>query len=380
MSDPKLFLHKVFSSIRSVTRGTKNLLVLPFNKQLYSAESYFPEMASKRKSKFRILLDQCVYILKYSIPNTFYFLYGFDIKRLRNPKDYVDAFNVFSVARDRLNKTEGSPYIVLRDKSLFGIVAEAYGINTPKNLGIIQKGCFYNYSNKTTIPLSLFVKVQQPEGNNEDDNNHLFIKRIDGECANGVFSIWIKDGSAYYKEKPIDLNSFFENDKRYLVQLAIGNQHPQISALHPYAINTIRLCTVYNKQTDDVEIFSCVLRVGTGDRNVDNWAAGGLSIGVDTDKGTLREYGFYKPGFGTKVTEHPDSHIVFKNYKIPYMKEALEQAKEFHRRLYGIHSIGWDIAITESGPCFVEGNDNWEISLMQISNHGLRKEFSKLFN
>ena len=40
---------------------------------------------------------------------------------------------------------------------------------------------------------------------------------------------------------------------------------------------------------------------------------------------------------------------------------------------YGVRSIGWDIAITDSGPCFVEGNDNWEISLNQAADRGLRK-------
>ena len=71
---------------------------------------------------------------------------------------------------------------------------------------------------------------------------------------------------------------------------------------------------------------------------------------------------------------------MFENYALPYLHDAIDLAKKFHKYLYGLHSIGWDIAITEEGPCFVEGNDNWEISLMQISNHGLKKEFDYLFN
>lgn len=70
---------------------------------------------------------------------------------------------------------------------------------------------------------------------------------------------------------------------------------------------------------------------------------------------------------------------MFDGYKVPYMKEAIDEAIRFHSMLPTIHSIGWDIAITEDGPCFIEGNDNWEISLMQISNHGLQKEFNKYF-
>lgn len=51
----------------------------------------------------------------------------------------------------------------------------------------------------------------------------------------------------------------------------------------------------------------------------------------------------------------------------------------FHTFLPSIHSIGWDIAITKDGPCFVEGNDNWEVSLVQICSHGLAKEFNDWF-
>lgn len=44
-----------------------------------------------------------------------------------------------------------------------------------------------------------------------------------------------------------------------------------------------------------------------------------------------------------------------------------------------LHSVGWDIAIGDAGPIFIEGNDNWEINGPQICNGGLRKEFNELF-
>ena len=54
-------------------------------------------------------------------------------------------------------------------------------------------------------------------------------------------------------------------------------------------------------------------------------------------------------------------------------------ARRFHSELHEIHSIGWDSAITDAGPCFIEGNDNWEISLVQICSKGLQREFEELF-
>lgn len=367
----RLLLYKLASFFYHLGTKCINLILLPFGKQYYSAQCYFPEYLDRRKSKFYILLDQYAHVLKYGRPNSFYFLYGLDIKGLNRSGDFVDC-NLFIRRREKMNRRfcEYPPIGVLRDKSLFGVVAEGFGIRTPNNIGIIKNGIVYMFEKKCKMPLSEFIE--------QNDECDAFIKRIDGECGDGVFHIHISDGMIRYKNEQLNTDIFNKQD-RYLIQDAIKGQHHDISIIYPKAINTLRLVTVLNPQTKDIEVMTCVLRVGKGENQVDNWAMGGLSIGVDLEKGTLRKYGFYKPGFGTKATEHPDSHVVFDGYKIPYLQEAINQAKTLHGHLYGIHSIGWDIAITEDGPCFVEGNDNWEISLMQISNHGLQKEFKQLF-
>lgn len=53
-------------------------------------------------------------------------------------------------------------------------------------------------------------------------------------------------------------------------------------------------------------------------------------------------------------------------------------ALELHTKMYRCHSVGWDIAITEKGPVFIEGNGLWEISLLQAVHGGL-KSFEKYF-
>ena len=40
--------------------------------------------------------------------------------------------------------------------------------------------------------------------------------------------------------------------------------------------------------------------------------------------------------------------------------------------LDSIYSVGWDIAITENGPLFIEGNDNWELQAIQRTHGGLK--------
>lgn len=350
----------------------KNASLLAFKRSLYSSISYFPEHANKRKSVLRRYYDQLKHTIKYGNPNAFYFLYGLDIKGMHNECDYID-YTQFMNTRNKLNNVN-SPHStvgILRNKFLFGIIANALDIATPNNIGIIEFGKLYLLKSKETVDLRNWLTTH---------SSNVFIKDISGECGDGVYHM-ITDGcNITVDNKNVSFDELLSllGSHRYLVQTTI-TQHHKISAIHPKAVNTIRLETVYNRATNTIEVLPPLLRVGVGNNNVDNWAAGGLAIGIDVNSGTLNKHGFYKPGYGTKAIKHPTTGVVFEGYEIPYLKEAINVAKQFHSYLNDIHSIGWDIAITENGPCIIEGNDNWEVSLVQICSHGLQKEFKTLF-
>ncbi len=59
--------------------------------------------------------------------------------------------------------------------------------------------------------------------------------------------------------------------------------------------------------------------------------------------------------------------------------EVKRQLVYRHSMLSPMYSVGWDIAIGEEGPVFIEGNDNWEINGPQACNGGMRKEFEEYF-
>ena len=71
--------------------------------------------------------------------------------------------------------------------------------------------------------------------------------------------------------------------------------------------------------------------------------------------------------------------IKFDTVKVPYVKEAFDMALEAALVVPELRYVGWDIAITEDGPVFIEGNDNWELSLVQTCSHGLYSDFKRLF-
>ena len=365
-------MKKIIDVLRHFHRIYYNICLLIKDKSFYSADSYFPEFEDKRKTINQILIDQLKNIFRCGAVENYYFHYGLDIKGLRNSKDYINA-NLMIYRRDELNRqTPNNHVCILRDKALFGIFAETYNIPTPHNIGLVKDGEIYEFSTKEKCSFKSFIFKNDVDA---------FLKLLDGQCADGVFHIEVKNNQLIVNGNNVDFNSWAKSLERgvFLMQKSITNQHPAISNIHPYAINTIRLITIRNIHTKEIEFFPPILRIGTGKSHVDNTTAGGIAVGINTENNVLREFGFMKPGHGTKTTKHPNSGVVFKDYHIPFLQEAISLSKSFHNLLPDIHSIGWDIAITEEGPIFIEGNDNWEISSVQACNHGLFKEYKRLF-
>lgn len=340
------------------------------DKSLIDSDTYFPEIGQRKKKKI-IFFEQIKHFVKYKSINNFYFLYGFDRCDFRNHDDYVD-YEQFRRRRELLNhKIENPPISLLRNKLLFGIFAESLGVLTPKNIAYIRNSKILLLQNNEEIDIEEFVKC---------NNIDAFLKVIDGECADGIFHIVITNGIITIDNELFSFDKFrtLLSNKSFILQRRI-NQCDVLAKLHPYSINTIRVETIWDAEKGKIEILPPLLRVGTNGKSVDNWAVGGLAVMINLKESCLGKYGFYKPSFGTKVNMHPDTKVIFDGYKIPFLLEAIEQVKFLHSFLTDIHSIGWDIAITDNGPCIIEGNDNWEISLVQICSHGLKDEFETLF-
>ena len=340
------------------------------NKDLFRHPSYFPEYKERRKSTSHIFWEQCRNIAKYGNPEFFYFPYGLDVKSKQECNGYLN-YEPFYNKRESLNfSNKVNCTCILRDKILFNIFANGIGIATPENEFYTVNGQLFDFKAKKQLTVDELCRK----------DHDLFCKLVDGECGNGVFQLNINQGEVSINRSPStkeELEKYF-GQGRYIAQTII-KQHPLMSQLHSQSINSIRLITVRSLKDKAIHVFPSILRIGTGDSIVDNTSQGGLAVGIDLATGRLKQYGFYKPQFGLKVDTHPDSKIKFNQFVIPHFEEAVKQAVYFHSMLPELHSVGWDIAIGDNGPIFIEGNDNWEINGPQICNGGLKKEFNELF-
>lgn len=333
--------------------------------ELYHHDSYFPEMSGRRKNEKTIFREQLGQIAKYGIPNYFYFPYGFDVKSQKEMDGYFHYSEFADLRRSLLNNSDGSAF-VLRNKYIFSVFTESLGIESGHNVAII--------SNKMCIDLNTSSQCTLETLLGNLGSSYYFAKLIDGECGVGIFKLR-KDGSLFYINERLSCSGdIIEQIKngRYLIQKEI-RQHKEMSKLYPNAVNTIRLVTVRSNKTGIVSVLPSILRIGANGSIVDNTSQGGLAVGINLVDGRLLEYGFFKPQYGTKVKNHPDTGVVFKDFIIPFFDKAKEQAIFLHSMLPGLAMIGWDIAIGERGPIFVEGNDNWEINGPQTCHGGLKE-------
>lgn len=350
----------------------KNVFYLLKDKSKYDkSQTYYPELTSK--TKLRIILDQICHIIKWRCIENYYFLYGFDIKGFRKQSDYLD-YSFYMKRRDELNNhpqtQEAYNYIgILRDKFYFAIFMEQMAFPIPKTIGLYEnKSGLYSFEKKQIIDFKSIIK----------DGASYMCKPLLGLGGVGIYSIEIKDNQIFCNHIKTSLNDLKEklSIDKFFIQERIQNQHPKIAALYPNAINTLRITTVRSLKTEEICVMGCMFLMGARNAVVSNWHYGGVIINVN-EKGIMDKYGYSL--YEKRITQHPDTHVKFENFHIPYFDEALQWAKKCHNLFYGIHSIGWDFAITDNGVLFIEGNDNWGMAAHQMVSGGLAKKFNQYY-
>ena len=357
----------------------KMLSIVFHHSQYVNGISYYPECDLKPKA--RILKDQLYFVWNYGYVEDYYYTYGFDRVEMTRKKmeTYITPYYPFLRRLDYLNyqnpnfdKYNGrmTCRVINQDKFYFYLFLSRLGVRTPKVFSFIRKRKLVFVDDCFLIDKSKSVEEQLRTIFSYDID--AFAKPFDGMLGKGIFRLRIQDGVVYIngEEKTTEELIDIVLSADYIIQERIV-QHERMNALCPSSVNTIRLQTVMDKD-GKVHPFGPGVRIGRMGSIVDNWALGGVFVGIDAETGKLKDIGILKPKYGTKVTEHPDTHILFEGYEIPFYQEAERMAVELHEKMYRSHSIGWDIAITDNGPVIIEGNDRWEISLIQAVHGGMR--------
>ncbi len=181
--------------------------------------------------------------------------------------------------------------------------------------------------------------------------DRCILKPLDGTCGEGIEFVDLAgiDGNML-KKLCVEKNALVE-------ELIV--QHPSLSRLGESSVNTLRIATLNGKAV------AAVLRMGLSGSKIDNFSAGGIIASVDIETGKLNSKGYTQTC--DEYTIHPDTHTEIFGFEVPMWSECRTFAEDLASRLDGIPFVGWDIAVTESGPVFVEGNEASEIAIYQLT-------------
>lgn len=209
---------------------------------------------------------------------------------------------------------------------------------------------------------------------NREKTQKIFVKPAESGQGKGIH-IFHKgdDGRFVSPDNTSFTNEFLESvgkNRDYIIQKGI-TQHPDISAIYPASINTVRIITE-NKGGNTRAVCS-MLRIGRGHHEIDNASAGGIFLKIDTGSGIIGDVA--RTYDGECFPDHPDTHFVFQKFRIPAWEKIVHFARESAGKIPFFTHLAWDIAVTETGPVAIEINLSPGISGLQISCGGLRKIF-----
>lgn len=299
------------------------------------------------RSKIGIVIDMVSSVFKYNISLKDYFCFRFFELSNEARKDWAGTGYMY---RYQLHMNPKGAREVLQDKIRF--------LNYFKP---VIKRSFYSLKELEADTLKIGQMLENYLG-------LLVLKGSHGQVGAEVKIIQCKEYTisslvAYMKRHNYDMI------EEYVVQ------HPELMALSPTGLNTVRIITQLHDGS--VDFLGARLRISVNS-TVDNMAAGNLAAPIDLATGIVNGPGVYSDITKEDQSAHPVTGKSIVGFVIPFWNEVIELAKKAANAVPYNKSVGWDIAITANGPELIEGNHNWCKLLWQLPvKQGLKSALEK---
>lgn len=213
--------------------------------------------------------------------------------------------------------------------------------------------------------------------------NKVVIKPISGGGGFGVRIIKLENGNIYSNNKLISKNELSEDIKKmddYFISEFI-KQGDFASSFNPETLNSMRIITMIDPETNKAFIPIAVQRIGTNESApADNWTQGGISAEIDVETGVLSKGATYPSGSRLSWNKlHPDTDAEIEGVSIPDWNEIKEIIINTANTYPYMKYIGWDVVHTDEGIMVIEANNCTDVNLLQIHRPLLEDERMKTF-
>ena len=323
--------------------------------------------------------------LLYDLDNSQYAYYNLHEKSLRECSEYLtkEALDRFQSAVNPSNTD------LMDDKLYFYKRCVECNLPTPEVLAVL---------NPNGLPMAATNKI--PELHNEDDlqgflksNNKrtLMFKRTTGSYGLGMLSVTSDDGRAYdHTGMELSAKSIWEHCRKwpeiFMVQDHLEPADSLKTLMPGRALGTFRVVTYIRKDSNNVDIPYAFVKyplVGAINDNFHHGATGNLLGGIDISSGIFKDAWGRREGRAviSRVSQHPDTGVAFSGKAIPLWSKIVEIAIHAAQSFKELRTVGWDIAVTNSGIFVLEGNWHYDPDGHQLTEEkGIRSEISRIFS
>lgn len=183
-----------------------------------------------------------------------------------------------------------------------------------------------------------------------------FFDRNDAAVIKPRFDLMGKGVQLLRKSDIKDMRKSFrelvDNYRKFLMEGLI-DAAPEVKALNPDSVNTVRVITYFDGK--EATVWSASMRIGHVGSFVDNVGAGGLTVTIDRETGVIISDARDEGGFSYE--KHPETGITFKGYQLPAWDKAIATAKGLAASMPEAKFVGWDLACNSDYEwVIVEGN------------------------
>lgn len=185
----------------------------------------------------------------------------------------------------------------------------------------------------------------------------IFAKINHGDCGRGVEKLYVKDF-----DSPAAMLAYIREHGLVVLEHVLP-QHEDMARLHPSSVNTMRILT--DLVDGQVHIAYITVKMGRGNGVCDNSGQGGILCRVDPPSGKIISPA--TDDYFNVYEKHPDTGIVLQGYQLPMVDRAVAMAKEASLVFPQVGHVGWDMAITPTGPAIIEGNEFPGTDLCQLA-------------
>lgn len=185
----------------------------------------------------------------------------------------------------------------------------------------------------------------------------IFAKINHGDCGRGVEKLYVKDF-----DSPAAMLAYIREHGLVVLEHVLP-QHEDMARLHPSSVNTMRILT--DLVDGQVHIAYITVKMGRGSGVCDNSGQGGILCRVDPQSGKIISPA--TDDYFNVYEKHPDTGIVLQGYQLPMVDRAVAMAKEAALVFPQVGHVGWDMAITPTGPAIIEGNEFPGTDLCQLA-------------